>query len=340
MHLPRIQLRPRKARPSYKLGIRPHHLRYEVGKYSDVLISTPHRPTTKRRVWVPKRVGEQHNLITDIALDQLITSNQWNYLISYAVVGTGTAEPSTSDQTLESELARTNNPAPDYSSVPLEAFVANGVYRIEKGVEFGPDLVGGQNLTEWGWSPYSSANGYLTARELFRDDQGNPIALSIDTDQYLRLIYAIEITLGPLEQDVTIEIANLGTLTGVMRLSSLAGSKGMDYAYDYHVFQSVARGITVEYGGMSVDGPATYDESILTGDYTDKRIGAQAVNGRSRSTEAVLFEPGEGNHLWKTLFLKPLYKNPGIYITLQDGFEKDDQHTLSLDPWTISWDRA
>ncbi len=335
--IPRMVIRERRAPPP-RFGVRlqPQHMRYEVGRYRERLRSGP-GGLGRGRIWTPERVGEQHNLVLDVALDNLIVSNAWMNLIKYAVVGTGSTAPNAGDTQLAAELARSYNPAPGYSATPTESFVSDGVYRIEKGVEFSPSEVGGNNLTEWGWSPSGTTNGALVSRELFRDDNNNPITLSLASDQYLRLIYAIQITLAPLTQAITIDITNIGSINGTLRLSSEAATGGMSKAYDYTVLQYLVRGVGVNFGGMSINGPSTYDGKAWGGSITTKGLTYQNPSGRSRQSNQTTFEPSEGNHTWATLVLHTYGKYPGVYVNLDSPFTKDDQHKLIFDPWTISW---
>jgi hypothetical protein len=71
--------------------------------------------------------------------------------------------------------------------------------------------VGGLNLTEWGFSPVSSYNGPLMTRELFQRRLGNPIVLTLATDQRLRLIYRYKVTVSPTSpQNVSVNIGGDG----------------------------------------------------------------------------------------------------------------------------------
>ncbi|MCL0127255.1 hypothetical protein, partial [Klebsiella pneumoniae] len=89
--------------------------------------------------------------------------------------------------------------------------------------EFSESEVGNLNLTEWGFSPSGSAGNNLMSRELFRDGNGNPIAITPASDQRLRLIYKTRITLAPVVAvDASINISGIGVRTGkcVLTLST------------------------------------------------------------------------------------------------------------------------
>ncbi|MCX7784141.1 MAG: hypothetical protein N2318_10935 [Meiothermus sp.] len=157
------------------------------------------------------REAEQpiHNLILDQTYTSLMPTHGIIPLNQYAVVGTGSTAPNSSQTGLVSELVRTGSvPAGESDQAQ---FVSDGVYDIRRVKEFTEAQVGGQNLTEWGFSPSASAGANLMCRELFRDGSSNPITLTLAGDQRLRLIYKMRVTVGPtVVQAVTVNIGGEG----------------------------------------------------------------------------------------------------------------------------------
>jgi len=236
----RLVLRERRPPPPrFSIKLRPQYLRYEVGSYRERLSSGP-GGLGRGRVWVPHRVGEQHNLLLNQAFD-LIASHGFTALTSYAVVGTGSSAPSATDTGLVSELARTNE-KPGGSSDEISR-VSDGVWNIQRVREFSASVVGGANLTEWGWAPSKTRNALdLAVRELFRDSNGEPITLTLADDQNLRLIYTQEVSIAPVTPvAASLAITNLGSLTGnfIVHAYSNAGSGNKT---DLDLINSLARG--------------------------------------------------------------------------------------------------
>jgi YD repeat-containing protein len=140
--------------------------------------------------------GEQHNLILDNGLDQMMINGPFS-IAEYVCVGTGlvgagaTNPPAVGNTALAAEVARTNNN--DGIATALQD-LGNGVFRYTITRQFLPVQVQGLNLTEWGVSQSNAGN--LTVRELFRDGSNNPITVSLGAGQTIRLTYTLEAKLA------------------------------------------------------------------------------------------------------------------------------------------------
>jgi len=371
--VPRIVVRPILP-PPLEVGarIQPQWLHWQVGRYQEKLSFGP-GGKGKARVWVPEREGEQHNLIPTQFYDSLIP--QYGLIASsrYAAVGTGSTAPDPNQTQLANEIGtasaprRTNYTPPDQQS-EIDALATHGVYDIRRVLEFSEAQVGGLNLTEWGFSPEGWRNAPLMTRELFRDGSGNPVVLTIETDQRLRLIYRYRVTLSPTSpQDVSVNIGGDGpgirtakfTLTGMYRLSSPTTYEGIylssDSAYrrrrgDLLVVDRLAQGSSSgqRIGDVAVSrnaAPLTYIHSVdfIEADWS-KRLSYEAPVGRSRRA-SVLFQPTEANMTIKSVILNSAFASnefvncPAINLVFDNGqeFTKDSLHRLFIGYWQVTW---
>jgi len=214
--VPRIEVRPI-VPPPLNVGarVRPQWLHWQVGRYREKLSFGP-GGEGRAKMWVPELEGEQHNMILNQFYDLLIPQYGLVGPSQYAAVGTGAGAPSPSQTQLVNEIGtaasprRTNGGPPDDFS-EIEPLGTYGEYNIKRVYEFSEGLVGGQNLTEWGFSPVPSYNGPLMTRELFRDGSGNPLVLTLAPDQRLRLIYRYKVSIFPTSpQSVSINIGGDG----------------------------------------------------------------------------------------------------------------------------------
>jgi len=214
--IPRVVVRPILP-PLLEVGarVRPQWLHWQVGRYREKLSFGP-GGEGKARIWVPEKEGEQHNLILTQFYDSLIPQYGFIGPSRYAAVGTGSTAPDPSQTQLANEIGTSSSPrrtdnVPGGESNEIEALAAPGEYNIRRVLEFTEAQVGGLNLTEWGFSPVSARNGPLMTRELFRDGSGNPVVLTLATDQRLRLIYRYKVTVSPTTlQSVSINIGGDG----------------------------------------------------------------------------------------------------------------------------------
>jgi hypothetical protein len=364
--VPRIVVRPILP-PPLEIGarIRPQWLHWQVGRYREKLSFGP-GGEGKAKVWVPEKEGEQHNLILDYFYDTIIPNHGFIGASQYAVVGRGSTEPDPSQIQLASEFARSNT-LPDGESNEIEALPTHGEYIIRRVVEFSFGGSGGINLTEWGFTPGNLSTGLMT-RELFRDGSGNPVVLTLTTDQKLRLIYRYKVTVSPTSpQDVAVNIGGdgPGIRTGKFLLTGRIGnvstpyfgvriSSDLSYAArrgDLIIADVLARAGTR--GGVGTAGvssnaaPLTYIHSttrVATAE-PNKNLSYSAPVGRSR-TALILFQNSEANITIKSVILNSNMSSslstdtgPGGNLVFDNGqeFTKDNLHKLLIAYWQITW---
>jgi hypothetical protein len=330
--------------PEFAVRLRPQYLHWQVGRYKEHLVFGP-GGLGKKRVWVPEKEGEQHNLILTQTYDWLIPVYGFTSLAEFAAVGTGTTPPNASQTGLVNEVARTMNDANPPLSDSRE--VTNGQFLITQVREFSESQVGGRSLTEWGFAP-STITESLMCRELFRDGSGNPITLNIATDQRLRLIYRYSFTYTPAlgsSQSVSVNIANLGTRTAKLFLSRAASWP--EYSPNPHIAVldnwAANRMNRISYGVLgqarTPDPNATPNfvsgtEVLLTG------VGTTAIT-RGRRINSRTFDAADANATWYGLLLvgKTVGYSGVIFLAFDPGqqFTKDNLHRVTVNEWTLTW---
>ena len=160
-----------------------------------------------------KRRLRFRNLITNAGLDALAGGTAIDSLITYLAVGTGSSEPSYTDTTLNAEIARTNSTGGFADS---DAMVGSGdlveYWRRIRTRVFTENQANG-NLAELGF--FSAAQGgTMWNRQLFRDELGNPTAITKTNEDQLRVRY--EYRVYPPWDDLVQEIEVNGVPTEVV----------------------------------------------------------------------------------------------------------------------------
>jgi len=380
--IPRIEVRPILP-PPLEIGarIRPQWLHWQVGRYREKLSFGP-GGEGKAKIWVPEKEGEQHNMILNQFYDVLIPQYGFIGSSQYAAVGTGSTAPDPSQTQLVNEIGTSSSPrrtnsVPTGESNEIEALATYGEYNIRRVFEFTEAQVGGLNLTEWGFGPTNARNGPLITRELFRDGLGNPIVLTLDTDQRLRLIYRYKVTVSPTSlQDVSVNIGGDGPgirtakflLTGMFSTYSSGWNthrsvnyfgiqlSSFDSAYrqrrgDLIVVDALARGGSI--GGVGSVGlssnaaPLTYIHTVhLFGtNNPNKSLSYNPPSGRSRQA-SVLLQTTEHVMTIKSVILNGNLDNavssdscPTVNLVFDNGqeFTKDNLHKLLIAYWQVTW---
>jgi hypothetical protein len=367
--IPRIVVRPILP-PLLEVGarIRPQWLHWQVGRYREKLSFGP-GGEGKARIWVAEMEGEQHNMILTQFYDTLIP--QYGFLgpSLYAAVGTGSTAPDPTQTQLANEIGTSSSPMRTQSEPSglydqVEALATPGEYNILRVREFPETWVGGLNLTEWGFSPLSSRNGSLMTRELFRDNNGNPIVLTLTADQKLRLIYRYKVTVSPTSpQAVSVNIGGDGPgirtakfmLTGVVSNDNHWGcrlpspQRGGDLVVASVLASgSMANGSSGGVGTVAFSNQAAPLAYILSGSsfattLAGKVLSYNAPVGRSRQA-SVLLQANENATTIKSVILNGnLYSSgtvlPTGNLVFDDGqeFTKDNLHKLLIAYWQITW---
>jgi len=347
--------------PQLTARLQPQYLHWQVGRYRERLTSGP-GGLGRGKVWVVDKEGEQHNLILTQTYDTLIPLYGFIQLVQYAAVGTGSTPPDASQTVLANEVARTSSIATGYTSLYIPTRIADGVADILAAREFTETQVGGLNLTEWGFGPRpasgTGSDPRLAVRELFRDASGDPVVLTLVSDQRLRLFYKMRLTVGPVTpQNVSINIDGIGVRTGklVMRKTAYFSSStwstlGYNLGYDFGdiaVMDAFSRAVSgvlsdVVFGIAGVD-PATYYNNTTqysTGNLASKYASYQGyvANSRQRKTNPVTWSSSEANFtIYGIGFTSAQYPSPLLIFGPGQEFTKTNLYKLQIGEWTLSW---
>ncbi|MCS7226849.1 MAG: hypothetical protein NZ821_07660 [Gloeomargarita sp. SKYB31] len=365
--VPAIVIRPLMPPPP-RMGARyqPHYLYWQVGRYKERLVSGP-AGLGRGRIWVPELEGEQHNLVLNQTYDSLIAQHGFIAMNRVAVVGTGSTPPSPTQTGLVNEVGRTiEDQTGNTSGTRTITRVSDGVYEIAVVREFTEAQVGNRNLTEWGFSPSTSAGGNLSTRELFRDGNGDPIVITPASDQRLRLIYKTRLTITPTTpQNVSIDISGLGVFTGQFTLNRATHP---DYGTDVWYTDMADLGFVdmFSYGKVNVrvgqaDLPIIHHPIVatFTPNYTTFRswysfgtsgegfipsfweIQDYVPNSRQRKSAITIFPTARFNDTWRGIAVWTPAGASEWGATAQfvwsSSFTKTDIYKVVINEWTLTW---
>jgi len=292
-----------------------------------------------------------HNLVLNQTWDDLIAQYGFYWLTNYAAVGTGSSTPDATQTSLDAEVARTGTvPSGETEGA---AYVSDGLFEISRVKQFDSSQVGGQNLTEWAWSPNSSSGANICVRELFRDSNGDPVTLTIASDQSLRLIYKQQVTISPAPltgQSISFDLTNVGTYNSTWWLTNAESLAPLAWA------DAVARGEVGAHGTTS-EGISLYRKkdvgSVVQAagslvDYSNDyavTFAAYTSGARKRTLLQQTVSEDDGNDTWYGLvYMLNDYGGPyhnigsdldGLYMDWADTLTKDSQHRLIIDQFDI-----
>lgn len=303
--------------------------------------------------------GEQHNLILDGFLDAIAAAPTYGafytfsspqrptlrHFLTHFAVGTGSAEPATSDTALAAEVARTATMTADLSVRP-----ADGVYDLTIEREFDFAAANG-NLTEFGFS--NGASNPVLVRELFRDSQGNPITVTKTNEFKLRIAYTLTITLAPtVPTPASFTIDGIGVINGN---HFWVGGTNTDQANDLRLFSQFIAAAAWGTSGTTGILNAALTSSLISGYTFNSGIGPS--NAAASTLTPSSYTPG--SHVRKAAVARWSTAvgnvNPGQGLAMRvagstgwafvfdtaSRFTKDDLHQLTInDLLTVSWGRA
>lgn len=158
--------------------------------------------------------GEHPNLILNAGLDTIAVRGFADTFV-YNCVGTGNSTPIVTQVALDVERARTNSYIVSPSGSCGTTLSGNNVIMtrtfnwlagtLDSSVQ-GP-------YAEVGFSWASTAGSNLWSRSLFKDANGNPTTVNVASDQQLRVVYILTVTVGSLDWvDNVVTITGLGTV--------------------------------------------------------------------------------------------------------------------------------
>ena len=290
------------------------------------------------------RQGQGHNVITDAGLN-LVAEHVLRQVFRWIHVGDGSAAPSESDTELDSSVASV-----DGGGSPDDSFPAPGEVVLERTQDFGFGEATG-NLTEWGTSPLSESA--LFNRELFRDEAGNPVVVTVTNDEMLRITVGLEVYLSPNETAGTDTI----TITGLD-----PASRDISYRFlrppsfgtqrEYVIAQELMTGDTSLRIAAYEGGIVSYDTDLSpaagSGDFQFLTYETYVSGSHERITEEVTYPvSGAVGEIGRFLLQRETSgtaaaRRAGYICAFDEGdeFTKDDTHELTIKPPDISWGRA
>jgi len=271
---------------------------------------------------IVQQLGWFHNVITDDGLDGWVDHpvvNGYYALTRHCVVGTSSTSPSTSDTALGNVVASTYNTIDTKSSHqktdPIyEAYTQT--FEFNKGQAEG-------NLTEVG---LRHNDGRLWNRQLFRDSNGNAVTVTVQSDEYLRIIA---------ETRVYSDISSpSGTTTGSVSIN------GTTYNYTRTVVEQSWDQL-YPFQEQKLDPDDCYISEDADG-YDKYR--ADSVNphgytsGSFSLSQDLFFKASTFSKEVKTLFYGYDYGDPLYKITFDTAIPVTDQEELTL-TLTRTWGR-
>jgi hypothetical protein len=344
--VPRISVRHLlPPEPEIAVRLQPQYLHWQVGRYKERLVSGP-GGLGRGRIWVPEKEGEQHNVILTQTYDTLIAQYGFLTLGNYAVVGTGSTTPDPAQTGLVNEVARTNADTSPPQSNDAEPTPGQTVFTRVR--EFTEAQVGGRNLTEWGFSPAGTPGNNLMCRELFRDGSGNPVVLTLASDQRLRLIYKYSLNYTPAigtTQDVSINISGIGVKTAKLFLSryNWTGTYYLDHIVLLDQWSS-GYGVEIDHAVLSTavtPGPEASPFNAYSDELLLDTLGFTLIT-RGRKINARTFSASEANRTWYGLVLVRggrYYERGVVFLALDPGqqFTKNNRYKMVVNEWVLTW---
>jgi len=166
----------------------------------------PEVPRTRSGFAIGPAEGvEQPNLITDLGLDRIVEQDVLETNLSNSItagrmwrrrlaVGTGSTAPDVTDTTLNAEVQRDATSGTfSAGSAVAELDTGDNVWRATVLVTRLVTMTADRNLTEWGFAQNTS--GDIVIRELFRDDVGDPVTISLLDGKSIKLDHTLTIEL-------------------------------------------------------------------------------------------------------------------------------------------------
>jgi hypothetical protein len=185
-------------------------------------------------------------------------------------------------------------------------------------------------------------------RELFRDGSGNPVVLTLASDQRLRLIYRYSFNYTPAigtAQDVSININGIGVKTAKLFLSrySWTGTYHLDHIVLLDQWSS-GYGVEIYHAVLSTavtPGPEASSSNARSDELLLNTLGFALIT-RGRKINARTFGASEANRTWYGLALargSRYYERGVVFLALDPGqqFTKNNQYKMVVNEWVLTW---
>lgn len=281
--------------------------------------------------------SEHSNLVTNSGLDGWLGVGEYaSSFRQYAAVGTGVAAPQMTDFALLAEVARTSSTGGITVASPT---LTDTEYSEDLVREFTAISIANKNLTEYGFSENSTG---IYIRGLFKDGNGNPVVITPDGTQKLRIYHTFKLTNPTLVSPPTsLTIAGIGiipvtvTYIGNPSVMQAAILKGRGVYNEQKIGIQALKATDADTAtipgtltNMSVIRPyvagsfsTTIDTILPTSLFNGYPIAKFILGGYSNYTGGVA----------SPAILKIAINNPSDYIT------KDNLHSLSINGIKFSW---
>lgn len=174
-----------------------------------------------------EKLADFTNLITDIGLVRMGTNADY---LNFCRIGSGSATPVFADEQLGAQLASVGSPVKVNKTKSTEPYYAYS----ERTFTFGVGVAAG-NISEVGIG-WEAGGPTLFSRSLIKDELGNPITLTILSDEVLRVVY--EHRYYPPLTDVTGTFTLTGNLGGEYSYVARAANAGNNSYWSAHLSQS------------------------------------------------------------------------------------------------------
>lgn len=144
-------------------------------------------------------IGRRHelpvrpNLITNAGLDDCVLGSSFAAMRNQLRVGTGSTAPDVGDTALVAQAQVSATSGLGASEAFTYVGSLNETRRLTSIVSKRVTMTADRNLTEFGLSRLAASN--LFVRELFRDELGNPITITLLTDKILELVHTLTVDL-------------------------------------------------------------------------------------------------------------------------------------------------
>ena len=297
-----------------------------------------------------RREGAGPNLITNFGLDEWGTRSRdtstphYRRWRSQFAVGTGTGEPDEADTSLDTEVARTSSNggfSAEENTVATRDGTAEEIRSVDTIVRV-HEFTSAHNLTEFGFSPTSG--GSLVIRELFRDESGTPIVITVSDGEQLKMTHELTLTsTWAIDTNASFEIDGFGTVTG----DAVHGTEDWAAAGIHRNQLHPTRfGSNVQIHALSSDLTPNKSELISA---DDMEAGGPSsldayVTGTHKRIKRRTFTTAQANiNQWGWIVTPSSSTSSAFYYVAfhkdSPAFEKQETHELELE-FEVSWARA